>query len=166
MVIDIELVKPQQWPILVTVLDTIFLASLKIAHSLINAASNHVANNLVTSAAHGAQGFMGLVYIQSFHEEMVVYLNYSFKVIVGIPRYIYIYVYTLEVKPRFFWRSFPQPRFPKTCPQTTVSCKPRFLHIRWFKHLMISHAWLTLFACRVDHQRNSRLFSLRCAQSE
>ena len=96
MVIDIELVKPQQWPILVTVLDTIFLASLKIAHSLINAASNHVANNLVTSAAHGAQGFMGLIYIQSFHEEMVVYLNYSFKVIVGIPRYIYLckmYIY-------------------------------------------------------------------------
>ena len=92
MVIDLELVKPQQWPILVTVLDNIFLASLKIAHSLINAASDHVANNPVTSAAHGAQGFMGFIYIQSFHEEMVAYPNYSFKVIVGIPRYIYIYI--------------------------------------------------------------------------
>ena len=58
MVIHLELVKPQPWPIPVTLLDRILMASLKIARSLINAASDHVANNLVTSAAHGAQGFM------------------------------------------------------------------------------------------------------------
>ena len=34
---------------------------------------------------------MGLIYIQSFHEEMVVYPNYSFEVIVELPRYIYIH---------------------------------------------------------------------------
>ena len=31
---------------------------------------------------------------------------------------------------------------------------------------MMSHAQWTMFACRVDHQRNSQLFSLRCVQSK
>ena len=40
---------------------------------------------------------MGLIYIQSFHEEMVVYPKYSFEVIVELPRYIYIYTWTRAV---------------------------------------------------------------------
>ena len=43
---------------------------------------------------------MGLIYIQSFHEEMVVYPKYSFEVIVELPRYIYIYIYMDQSYPK------------------------------------------------------------------